>query len=574
MSLRSRLSLLVRRARRSSSVGLTVLKPVVHGYIDEILEDKVVGWMWNPFDPKIRLSFKVLVLRRGKPCVVASSIADNFYPALAGGQIGDAKYGFSIQLPSSITSSERSSLMVIPDLSQASLERSPFRFEGYVDELSNLHVAGWIRDRLDPEARCEFEVAIERSERRVIATGTANLLNLALQLQSVGDAHYSFRILFDEALSEEDRLAVVIRPVGGRSELPLSPYLVTAFEPLDHVAVDIVNNCNLRCPFCLFDYSDVKVTKTMSSEVFDSALKLIPYVRDGNFWLSCLHEPTLNPEFLSFIERIPQQWRRKVMFTTNLAKRMPAKYFNVLAESGISHINISLESTNPAIFERMRKGARWAIFSENWNHLIEAWRAAANPPRIRYIIMAYQSNLAEIPGLVKLLRQEKLPWQVEVRHTYNAEHIPRDFRSSEFLSDADWHWLEKEFQEYSVDQVMLIPPPELGQPRADEATDDIKDTSAHLDESLPSPDGADQLTETSIANVEVDTAPETSPDALPIADLIPLGERRLAQPYNIQIEWDGKLVVYGKWENPPKLMKFAEISLTEETDPDKYILSL
>ncbi|OYV32894.1 MAG: hypothetical protein B7Z81_12130, partial [Acidocella sp. 20-61-6] len=316
--------------------------------------------------------------------------------------------------------------------------------------------------------------------------------------------------MFDEPLSEEDRKAVIIRPIDGQSELPLSPYLVTAFEPLDHVAVDIVNNCNLRCPFCLFDYSDVKVTKTMSGDVFDAALKLIPYVRDGNFWLSCLHEPTLNPEFLSFIERIPLQWRRKVMFTTNLAKRMPAKYFEVLATSGISHINISLESINPAIFERMRKGARWAIFSENWNHLINAWRDASSPPRIRYIVMAYKSNLTEIPGLVKLLREEKLPWQVEVRHTYNAEHIPLDFRTSEFLSDADWDWLEKEFEEYPVDQVMLIPPPEWGQPRAADMSDNIKDASAHLDDKSGSSDDTDHQAETKTADVEVGLALETS----------------------------------------------------------------
>jgi molybdenum cofactor biosynthesis enzyme MoaA len=58
--------------------------------------------------------------------------------------------------------------------------------------------------------------------------------------------------------------------------------------------MNIVDNCNLRCPFCLYDYVTTFRTNVMSDAVFEAALRLLPYVGPGHFWLSCLHEPILH----------------------------------------------------------------------------------------------------------------------------------------------------------------------------------------------------------------------------------------------------------------------------------------
>ena len=78
----------------------------------------------------------------------------------------------------------------------------------------------------------------------------------------------------------------------------------------------------------------------------------------------------------------------------------------------------------PDVYERMRKGARFPIFLENWRVMLEAFQAGSAAPRLRYIIMAYRSNVREIPALVEQLRREKMAWQVEIRHTFYMPHIP------------------------------------------------------------------------------------------------------------------------------------------------------
>jgi pyruvate-formate lyase-activating enzyme len=521
---------------RRGSIALRLpaaIRSPIQGYVDERTTTHVAGWMRNLGDPNERVSFEVAVHRPQGSRVIASGLADQFSPALQQLSVGDARYAFRVEFPVPLTTSERDHLVVRPSHSDIPLELAP-QFQGYVDERSIHHVAGWIRNRSDPTERVAFEVVLnDPGGERVLARGQADEFSPVLKQLSIGDATYAFRLLLPKPLSEVERDRVMVRPTGTRAPLELSPALCTAFEPVSHVAMDIVNNCNLRCPFCVFDYSNTRTTRVMSSATFDSALRLIPYVTDGNFWLSCLHEATMHPELVRFIERVPRQWRRKIMYTTNLARPMPDAYFDTLAQSGLHHVNISLESLDPEIYERLRKGARWRIFAKNWDRLIEALRADSEPPRLRYNIMAYRTNLAEIPDLVKYLRAERLAWQVEVRHTFDVDHIPADFRNAEFLRSDDWVWLAEKLRLYAADEVLLIPPP-------------VPDAPA-----VRSP-----------ADTEVTSRP------LP---------RLVTRPLNIRLEWDGTLTVYGEWTGQTGAReheRFVVTNVHHLRDPRQFLTSL
>jgi hypothetical protein len=415
----------------------------------------------------------------------------------------------------------------------------PRRFQGYLDERSTHHAAGWMRDLDDPAARLDFELVIMDGATeggRVIHRGRADAYSHVLTQVGVGDGRYSFHVVFAEPLTEADRDRLVARPVGSAWSAELAPELRTAFEPISHIAMDIVNNCNLRCPFCVYDYSETRTTRFMTEETFASVLRLIPFVTDGNFWLSCLHEATLHPRLLDFIERVPTEYRRKLFYTTNLAKRMPADYFAAIARSGMHHLNISLESLDPARYERFRDGARHNIFAANWQMLLDAFQAAEAAPRIRYNIMAYRSNLEEIPRLVTTLLMEKHAWQVEVRHTYDVKSIPQSFRDSEFLSTEEWASLTDRLRGFPGDRVLLIGPPGgVGYAR---------------DSGPPAFDGDD------------------TPPAV----------ERAPRPFNISMTWDGAMRVYGERERgpgkPPQHVNYVSTNILYLPDPLRFLLSL
>ncbi|GBR45091.1 hypothetical protein AA106556_0649 [Neokomagataea tanensis NBRC 106556] len=151
--------------------------------------------------------------------------------------------------------------------------------------------------------------------------------------------------------------------------------------------------------------------------------------------------------------------RKKVFFTSNIARRQSEAYFQGLAQSGIDHINISLESRRPEIYERMRKGARFPIFMENWDKLITAFHEANSAVALRYVIMAYKSNFQELPALTQYLVDERRAAQVEIRHTYDVPFIAPAFREQEFLTEEDWDWLHANLPTLEPGKLLLDRPP-------------------------------------------------------------------------------------------------------------------
>ena len=125
---------------------------------------------------------------------------------------------------------------------------------------------------------------------RVLSRGVADTYSTQLVQVGVGDGAYSFYAAHPSPLTPAERDRVLVRPLRSAVTREHAPAMASEFQPISHIALDITDNCNLRCPFCVVDYADVRRTNLMSEATFRSALRLIPYVTAGNFWLSCLHE--------------------------------------------------------------------------------------------------------------------------------------------------------------------------------------------------------------------------------------------------------------------------------------------
>lgn len=338
-------------------------------------------------------------------------------------------------------------------VAEAPLSEPPSPFRGYVDELSPYHVAGWLTGPGAPR----IEAALPSGE--VLARAAADQFKFGPSHE--GRGHHGFFARLSRPVSDAERAAISVR-AGDGSVLPTAEFLSGEYRPLMLNAMDIVDNCNLRCPFCVYDYTNVRDTHVMTEETLDAALRFLPFTLDSNFWFSCLHEPALNPDFMRFLDKVPQPYRKKVFFTTNLAKRMKPEYFRFLADGGFANINISIESLDEAIYERMRKGARQRIFLENWDQLTKAFAQGAAPPFLRYIVMVYKSNLREIPSLIEHLLEKRRADEIQLRFTFDVPHIPQEFRAAEYVDDADWDWLAGQVAHHPAQKVQVIRPPRAG----------------------------------------------------------------------------------------------------------------
>ena len=228
---------------------------------------------------------------------------------------------------------------------------------------------------------------------------------------------------------------------------------------IEYIAADIVNNCNLRCPFCLVDYDQVKTTNLMTEETFRALIRLAPAVPEAGFWLSCLHEPTLHPKLGDFINIIPREQRRKFWFTTNLTRPLPDSLIETIASSGIHHINVSFDSMDEELFAVLRKHGRLKMFRQNLARVVDAFKRTPGAPLIRYITMAYRSNMGEIPAMVRWMNESGNAFEIEIRYTFNTANIAEEFRQEQFLRPEEWTALEDSLRVLPYGNWVLSKPP-------------------------------------------------------------------------------------------------------------------
>ncbi len=418
---------------------------------------------------------------------------------------------------------------------------------GYVDERSIHAVSGWIWLPDDPHAQPAFEVVLPMPDgsTQVLVRGVATNPTPHLQSQGVGNGKNGFSVVLPRLLTPEERDRVEVRADRSPWPLPMSPWLKTEYQPIGYVAMDIVNNCNIRCPFCVYDYKDTKNTKFMTDDTFETVLRIMPYTADGCFWLSCLHEPTMHPKLLEFIQRVPPELRRKLMFTSNITKRLPESFFDGLARSGMDHINISFESNQPDVYMKMRKGARYDIFKENRAKLVAAFAAAQAEgikiPKLRYIMLAYKSNAEELPELAASLAEEPTTFAVQIRDTMPVPHIPKDFVESEFLDRPGWERLYQRVKPLLKGKVTLFLTPAYLEGKED-------------------------------AVLLEDSEPVTAPPP-PAAKLAP----GIHQTVNLRIEWDGTLEVQGTdvhFQDPAWHLRLVKTKVQFLRDPLQFLTAL
>jgi hypothetical protein len=91
--------------------------------------------------------------------------------------------------------------------------------------------------------------------------------------------------------------------------------------------------------------------------------------------------------------------------------------------SGFYYINITCDTINGDIFPKLRRNGKISIFMDNIRRLSNAIKNSQNPPKLRFITMAFQSNFFEIPELVERCRLEFDSWEHQIRGIFSMKHI-------------------------------------------------------------------------------------------------------------------------------------------------------
>jgi molybdenum cofactor biosynthesis enzyme MoaA len=386
-------------------------------------------------------------------------------------------------------------------------------FDGYLDANDGWSVQGWAFDARRPFAAVEVDLTLPSG---FTATVLADEFRLDLLQNGMGDGCHAFRFLLPLELRDAPGMPITARIRGTDYALRGSPMPLAPRDVIELVAGDIVNNCNLRCPFCMVDYAAIRGLKVMTPETFRRALELAPLLPPGGLWLSCLHEPTLHPQFVELIESVPMSQRDRISFTTNLARKLPDALLERLANSGVRSIRVSFDSRDPALFAELRKGAVFATFEDNLRRLAAFLRTSPRPPRLHLITMAFRDNQHEVVELIRFGRDALGAGSHEVRFMYYLPHLAQWGRER-ILSQSEWDRLETALAPWRELTELTVSGPRL----------ETRDQFEH---------------EEGVADyVARDNAFGGADDAMSagLADPAVVGRRLRDEPLRLRLRWDG-----------------------------------
>lgn len=222
------------------------------------------------------------------------------------------------------------------------------------------------------------------------------------------------------------------------------------FDSYDFLAIDVTNGCNLRCVFCFNDWQEVGANHFMTPEIFLKVMDLLPLIKSGpNCYLSCLYEPLIHPQFDELLHLIPQEKRKQFFFTTNLAANLKDKLIEQIANSGIEHVNVSLDSLHPATYEAFRKGASFDRFYENLKQLVNNFAKSQTAPRLCFYTMVSRMNLKEIPVLLKKAHQDFHCSEIEIRPLWQVPCNAK-WLADQYINESEYQQLKKELDGVSL----------------------------------------------------------------------------------------------------------------------------
>jgi len=374
------------------------------GYVDERSTRHVAGWVRDLDDPAARVAFEVVLVTPGRGVrVLRVGVAERFSEVLVQVGVGDGRHAFRVEYPE-LSEEERDRVFVRPAAGAPFLELAPGlvtamrgtmppRFQGYVDERSIGHVAGWVRDLGDESAR--FEVEIVGAGGAVLGRARADVPSAVLREIGVGAGDYAFRHEFARKLKLAEAEAVFVRPAGSAHVLELAPALRTEFPLI----------------------SRIEVPPEIESAAFESLLRLAPYVADGGIRLA-----GLGAENLALIGLVPEDDLHRVSVAVDLSARIAPIWFERVAKIGVHSLVIGVpgwEGASP-------------FFREQFAALAGAVRRATKyygaVPGLRYRFEVAAASLAEAPAIVSRLVAEGV-----------AAHV-RVGRGADLI-DAQWDWL-------------------------------------------------------------------------------------------------------------------------------------
>lgn len=160
---------------------------------------------------------------------------------------------------------------------------------------------------------------------------------------------------------------------------------------------ELTNACNLNCVMCGRNASDFKPT-IFDMDVFRSFEPLMDSVEEVT--LMGWGEPTIHPHFIEMLEIINKHSARKYFCTNGMNLK---KIKDAIFDYNVDVFAVSLDGATDETNGRIRRGSKIDIITEDLKEIVRIKKERGlKYPWINFVFCAMQSNIKELPDLIRL----------------------------------------------------------------------------------------------------------------------------------------------------------------------------
>lgn len=176
------------------------------------------------------------------------------------------------------------------------------------------------------------------------------------------------------------------------------------------IILELTNRCDLRCIMC--GRSSTKFTPTtMSLSILNKIDAFLHHTEEVT--LFGWGEPTVNPNFTKFIERLSSYPNLRKYVLTNGTSLNIIK--DIVVEYGLDILAVSLDGAKADTNDSIRRGSSFDSIVKNLADISSLQHRGIKIPYINFVFVAMKKNIKELPEIVNLAHAINIP---EVKCVY------------------------------------------------------------------------------------------------------------------------------------------------------------
>lgn len=163
------------------------------------------------------------------------------------------------------------------------------------------------------------------------------------------------------------------------------------------LVLELTNACNLNCVMCGRNAADFKPT-VFDMDIFRSFEPIMDYIEEVT--LMGWGEPTIHPHFNEMLEIIDKHSARKYFCTNGMNLK---KIKDAVFDYHVDVFAVSLDGATNETNGRIRRGSKIDVITEDLKEIVKIKKERGlKYPWINFVFCAMQSNIRELPDLVRL----------------------------------------------------------------------------------------------------------------------------------------------------------------------------